>query len=572
MGLLKHRHKKAVTAFTVLALTLSPISLAEVSAATLSRHACLLQNPSLEVATLAVYPAEGKVEGSACFPEGKMNTASGFGTGPVEKGSYPILGSQTDPSLNVVVRGEQGPMLFIGGSMGISGEVYFGDMPVAPDPYAAEPGDSGSADTDPSYGSPHEGESGGTENIIEGDSGNAGGTDAGQTGDSVNGEPDEDDWDSYLPPKPKGMTLPGIRQNLDLIVDAELGESVQAYTRLSMSGVWGVSRSSDASPWMPSMIRPLLVDEAWVRYATEDFQVRAGKQRFSLGPVGLLGRTDLEAAEAIVLDTGSEKWGLRGVWSRLSSGYYYNSSFVTRADNLLAFRLAWPMADTWAFGLNYLASGLGDETGISVDVLGNTGGRNIAAEIGMFESSSTLYPEYRTSGWVPGFILKAEAVNTPQHRLEFSYGYLSRGFAPYYSSVASRSGGLVIPFDQNTQGIAANYDLRLSPFTEVNLKVAHLRFLDNEAAHDEGGNDNGDSSGKDQNGANQNGLDGNRAGEVTQHVLSMAQSEITPVALGSVSIRHELKKNIFAEGKYEHWWMENGSNYGRLTAGITVGF
>ena len=51
---------------------------------------------------------------------------------------------------------------------------------------------------------------------------------------------------------------------------------------------------------MPSMVRPLLVDEAWVRYATEDFQVRAGKQRFSLGPIGLLGRTDLEPAEGIV--------------------------------------------------------------------------------------------------------------------------------------------------------------------------------------------------------------------------------------------------------------------------------
>ena len=502
MGFVNQGHKKIITVFVVLAFMLSSVGLARAAAGTFDR---------------------------------------------------------TDPSLKVVVRGEQGPMLFLGGSMGISGEVFFGDIPYAPDPYAPESGDDGSGDEEP----------GDAENT-EGDSGNTGGTDAGSSEDSGAGESgsQEEAWDSYLPPKPQGVTFPGICQNLSLIVDARFGEAVQAYTRLSMSGVWGVSRPSDASPWMPSMVRPLLVDEAWVRYATEDFQVRAGKQRFSLGPIGLLGRTDLEPAEGIVFDTGSEKWGLVGVWSRLSSGYYYNSSFVTRADNLLAFRLTWPVADTtWTLGLNYLADGLGDETGVSVDLLGNTGGRNIAAEVGMFESSSTLYPEYRTSGWVPGFILKAEALNTPQHRLEFSYGYLTRGFAPYYSSVASRSGGLSIPFDQNTQGIAVNYDRRLSPLTEVNLKVAHLRFLDNQAAHNEGGNRDESSGGTDQNSADENSAD-----KMTRPALLMTQSATTPVLLGSASIRHELRTNIFAEGKYEHWWMESGSSYGRLTAGVTMNF
>ena len=516
MGLINQGYKKTITAVVVLAFMLSSVGLAEAAAETFNR---------------------------------------------------------TDPSLKAVVRGEQGPMLFIGGSMGISGEVFFGDIPYAPDPYAPEPGDDGSGDEEP--------------------------------GDAKN-------IDNYLPPKPQGVTLPGICQNLSLIVDARFGEAIQAYTRLSMSGVWGVSRPSDASPWMPSMVRPLLVDEAWVRYATEDFQVRAGKQRFSLGPIGLLGRTDLEPAEGIVFDTGSEKWGLVGVWSRLSSGYYYNSSFVTRADNLLAFRLTWPVANTWTLGLNYLADGLGDETGISLDFLGNTRGRNIAAEVGMFESSSTLYPEYRTSGWVPGFILRAEAFSTPEHRLEFSYGYLTRGFAPYYSSVASRSGGFSIPFDQNTQGIAVTYDRRLSPLTEVNLKVAHLRFLDNDAAHNGGGNGNESSSGTDQSGtdqngvrddiANENGAEGNSAKDnsakgnsakdnsakdnsaggssaeghgtngTTRSALLMTQSATTPVLLGSASVRHELRTNIFAEGKYEHWWMESGSSYGRLTAGVTMNF
>lgn len=568
MGWLKHGYGKYIITFVLSALIftlLTPTDLAGVSAKTPDPGAYWPNRPSAEVLSLRAYPTEGNAELGACSNAARAHTVSFSRKGLVERADYPTQSRENDPGLKVVVRGEQGPMLFIGGSIGISGEVFLGDMPVPPDPYAAEAGDDNSAG----------GESGAAGNT-EGDSGNSDQQDAGQTKESAGSSEgsdsggsnsggsasEEDDWDSYLPPKPQGVTLPGIRQNLDLVIDAILGESVQAYARLSMSGVWGVSRPSDVSPWMPSMVRPLLVDEAWVRYATEDFQVHAGKQRFSLGPIGLLARTDLEAAEGIVADTGSEKWHLTGVWSRLSSGYYYNSSFVTKADDLLAFRFAWPMLNTWALGINYLASGLGDETGVSVDVLGNIAGRNIAAELGMFESSSTLYPEYQTSGRVPGLVLKIEAINTPQHRLEFSYGYIARGFAPYYSSVASRSGGYTIPFDQNTQGIAVDYDRRIAPATEVNVKAACLRFLDGEAARSEGAGE----------GENNDSEDGSETNRVAQSQTLMAQSAITPVVLGSASVRHELKKNIFAEGKYEHWWMEEGSSYGRLFAGITMSF
>ena len=49
--------------------------------------------------------------------------------------------NKADPNLHVVVRGEHGPMLFIGGNMGLFAEVFFGDMPYAPDPFAPNPGD-----------------------------------------------------------------------------------------------------------------------------------------------------------------------------------------------------------------------------------------------------------------------------------------------------------------------------------------------------------------------------------------------------------------------------------------------
>lgn len=395
---------------------------------------------------------------------------------------------ETNTNGRVVVRGEGSPLLYIGGAVGIQGEVFFGDIPAARD----ETGADGAGD-------------------------------------------------EHLPPKPSGVTLPGIRQNLDLMVDARFGDAIQAFTRLSMQGVWGVASPSDASPWMPSMVRPLLVDEAWARYSGTRFYVSAGKQRFSLGPIGLLGRTDLEAAEGVCADADLGRWHLTGIWSRLSSGYYYNSSFVTRADDLFALRVAraWKNA---AVACNYLASGLGDEAGYSVDLTGSVLGHNLAAELGFFRSSTTLYPEYQTEGWVPGFVVKAEAVNTPVHRLDVSYGRLSRGFAPYYSGVASRSGGQGLAFDQNTEGVAMSYDRRVAVGTELNVRGTWLRFLDEAAARGEGQDD------------------------------SLTQAQITPALSASVQITRELGPNTTAQAGYEHWWMAGGTSYGRLSVGMTVNF
>ncbi|MEW6228837.1 MAG: hypothetical protein AB1700_12255, partial [Bacillota bacterium] len=137
---------------------------------------------------------------------------------------------------------------------------------------------------------------------------------------------------------------------------------------------------------------------------------------------------------------------------------------------------------------------------------------------------------------------KAEAINTPVHRLEASYGRISRGFAPYYSSVASRSGGQALPFDENTEGIALSYDRRVSSSTELNVRSTWLRFLDEAAARGEG------------------------------QGHSMAQADITPVLSASVQVTRELGPNTSVQAGYEHWWMQDGTSYGRLTAGMTVNF
>ncbi|MEW6229362.1 MAG: hypothetical protein AB1700_14930, partial [Bacillota bacterium] len=51
----------------------------------------------------------------------------------------------------VVVRGEGSPLLYIGGTIGIHGEVFFGDIPAAPDEAGADgeagAGGEGSSDT-----------------------------------------------------------------------------------------------------------------------------------------------------------------------------------------------------------------------------------------------------------------------------------------------------------------------------------------------------------------------------------------------------------------------------------------
>jgi len=426
----------------------------------------------------------------------------------------------------VVVRGEGSPLLYIGGTLGITAEVFVGDIPSGPD-------DSDDSETTGASGS-------GNSSAREDDGGLPDGSGLGLTG--VSG-------DDFLAPRPSSVTLPGIRQDLSLIVDARFGDAVQAFTRLSTQGVWGVSSPSDASPWMPAVARPLLVDEAWARYAGKGFQVSAGKRRFSLGPIGLLGRTDLEAPEGVYADASVGGLGITGIWARLSSGYYYNSSFVTRADDLLALRVEKAWRDV-SVAWNYLASGLGDESGCSVDVLANALGCGIAGEVAFFRSSSTLYPEFRTDGWVPAVVVKVEPVNTPVHRLTLSYGRIARAFAPYYSSVASRSGGQGIPFDQNTEGVSAGYDRRLSGDTELNVRATWLRFLDEAAAHSA---------------ASASGDDG-------QDVTGLAQADITPTVTASVEVTRELGTNTSAHAGYEHWWMEGGRSYGRLTAGLAVSF
>jgi len=415
--------------------------------------------------------------------------AAGLAGTPVANTRYE--GVKATPG-RVVVRGEGSPLLYIGGALGITAEMFLGDIPAGPDDSSAS-------------------------------------------------------GDGFAAPRPSGLTLPGIRQDLSLIVDARFGDAVQAFTRLSMQGVWGVGSPSDASPWMPAVARPLMVDEAWARYAGKGFQVSAGKRRFSLGPIGLLGRTDLEAPEGVYANASVGGLGVTGIWARLSSGYYYNSSFVTRADDLVAVRVEKPWREA-AVAWNYLASGLGDESGCSVDVSANAFGCGIAGELGFFRSSSTLYPEFRTDGWVPAVVVKVEPVNTPVHRLTLSYGRIARGFAPYYSSVASRSGGQGIPFDQNTEGVAAGYDRRISGDTELNVRATWLRFLDETVAHDAASGDDG------------------------QDAAGLAQTDVTPTVTASVEVTRELGANTSVHAGYEHWWMEGGRSYGRLTVGLAVSF
>ncbi|MGE5586059.1 MAG: hypothetical protein ACM309_11125 [Bacillota bacterium] len=458
-------------------------------------------------------------------------------------------GVKTAPG-RVVVRGEGSPLLYIGGTLGITAEVFLGDIPVGPD----ESGDGTGGATNGGAGNRSNGatdpvrEPGGADGayVTAGSSASGpGGVGSAGRDDTLQSNESGAGGDSFLPPRPSGITLPGIKQNLDLVVDARFGDAVQAFTRLSTQGFWGVGSPSDASPWMPAVARPLFVDEAWARYSGKRFHVSAGKRRFSLGPVGLLGRTDLEAPEGVYADASLGTWRVTGMWSRLSSGYYYSSSFVTLADDLFALRVEKSWRDV-AVGWNYLASGLGDESGYSLDLAGSVFGRNVAAEVALFRSSSTLYSEFRTDGWVPAILGRVEPVNTPVHRLGVSYGRIARGFAPYYSSVASRSGGQGIPFDQNTEGVAANYDRLLSADTELSLRATWLRFLDDTAAHGAPG--------------------------VEGQSQTLTQAEITPTLTASVQVTRDLGPNTSARVGYEHWWMEGGRSYGRLTAGLAVNF
>jgi len=168
----------------------------------------LSKHLSSDVSALRVYPTDRRVAESAHFDEGNLNCAAYLGGNRAQGVACSTDGNEIDPGLKVVVRGEQGPVLYIGGSMA-SQERSFSVtcllrlIHMLPSPVTIV------LATRKPVTPEHRRRLG-----------NIDGTDAESAEDSSGEESQEDDWDSYLPPKPHGMTLPSIRQNLNLVIDA----------------------------------------------------------------------------------------------------------------------------------------------------------------------------------------------------------------------------------------------------------------------------------------------------------------------------------------------------------------
>lgn len=146
------------------------------------------------------------------------------------------------------------------------------------------------------------------------------------------------------------------------------------------------------------------VDEAWVKHRTSllvPVDITVGKQYFRRG-VGLLADNSQEAIKALGLDwTASDSLTFGTVLGMLDREEFYGLS-TSRVgwppleglvgmyidyevendgqDNYDLFYLDWKLSKSWAVGVNWLESGIGDEQGYSLSLMGKLYGLDVYGE------------------------------------------------------------------------------------------------------------------------------------------------------------------------------------------------
>lgn len=268
----------------------------------------------------------------------------------------------------------------------------------------------------------------------------------------------------------------GISQDLSIGILAPVGERAQVTVGFKSSGVWGVQFPSDGSYGMTPTFAPPIIDEAYAHYSGRAGDLTAGRIRFSLGPVGLLVNNVAFPLEGAVATWRRGDVTLTGVYSRLSTQYRYGTRQISSSDDLIAVRVSGTMGPV-EVGYNYLYSGLVDETGHSIDLRGRLLGHEIMGEVAYFRPSTTFGPEFNF-GWVPGVLIGMNLLDSPRDRVYVSYGWLSKGFTPTFSSSASSSGGSLLGLYENTHGVEARFSHLYSGGGVLDVSITRLGFVD----------------------------------------------------------------------------------------------
>lgn len=218
----------------------------------------------------------------------------------------------------------------------------------------------------------------------------------------------------------------------------------------------------------------LLTDEAYGRWMFDQGRgmVALGRQRFKLGPLGLLAATPAGALEGItVAKQAPNRLELTGLLYRLDAYYPLatSSSVVFTSDNYVAARLAYPAA-SGAYGLNLLFSGLAGEQGGSLDYRGALWGKTTVAELALYSVNPGDY-DYRP-GLVAAGVASMDLYRDAKNLLNINLGAVNRRFRPPYSNL--RSAGGEIPFANGDAGVELNYSRALAKALVWDVEVSRI--------------------------------------------------------------------------------------------------
>lgn len=205
---------------------------------------------------------------------------------------------------------------------------------------------------------------------------------------------------------------------------------------------------------------------------------RLGRQRFHLGPIGLLAANPFDAIEGVRWRKEWSNWASDIVAARLDTSYVTHLNYVYETDGYLAVRVERPFA-TKVVGATWLVEGLGTERGVSLDVYGAwSGNRNWVLEVAGFEQSrtSTTY-----EGWSLAAVGSVDLYVDERTAVSLNAGFVDNGFVPMASNLKYAGGS--IGFGNDSKGIELYVSRLLHPALVVDVEVGLQSRWDRPDSH-----------------------------------------------------------------------------------------
>lgn len=278
----------------------------------------------------------------------------------------------------------------------------------------------------------------------------------------------QEEAEAPLPQRPFFGTLPQVGHELRLRFETYLGRETTVTLALKNQKLWGIP---DADREANS--DHLFTDEAFVRIATSRGLLTIGRQRFKLGPLGILAANPFDAFEGVQFESTVGKGRLSLVYNRQTADYAYGGrplNYVYGSDEYLAARWATPGKSGW-HGVNLLLSGLAGEMGASCDYKGLLWGKTAVVEVAGFKASPSSYDAF--PGWVGAGLLSIDLLQGKDYLLNINVGSLSPWFTPMASNLGQAGGEIDLP--RGSTGLQVNYSRLIDPSLVFDVETTLAR-------------------------------------------------------------------------------------------------